>query len=100
MLSLLQEQLKTGLEIGTRLIDENVERNIRFATESLNTGLESSKKLRSSKTIGEVVEAQMGYMKDVQTQITSLNTENTAALQELRHSATDFASKIKESIKK
>lgn len=97
MLSLLKEQLKTNVELSTRMFDENIERNLRFANEVLSSTLESSKKLRSSKNIGEAVDAQMNFVKEVQSQVTTFNNESTTALKELRDSATEFASKIKES---
>lgn len=100
MFSVLKDQFKAGAEMSTRMFEENVERNVRFATEAIASSVESGKKLRASTSIGEVVEAQMGFMKDMQAQATSFNTESTAAFKELRDSATEFAGKVKESVAK
>lgn len=90
MFDSLKEKFQSSLEFSNRLIDETVERQVRFTTDMLTTSVESGKKLRSCTTISDVVEAQTEYLKEVQAQVTALSSEGTSSLKELRDSASEF----------
>lgn len=92
MFNMLKDQFKANLEMGTRMFDEGVERQVKFATEMMSINVEGSKKLRAVKSVSDAVEVQKSYLQGVQSQVTSLNTGNTAALKELRDNASEVVS--------
>lgn len=100
-LETVKDKLMSGVEFSNNLIDETIDRQVGFTTDLLNSSVASSKKLRSCKSVSEFVEVQKEYLKDVQSQVTALNTESTAKLKELRDSATELVtSAIKKEEKK
>ena len=90
MLNNIKDQLKTSVETSTRLMDECAERQVKFTSQMMESGLENAKKLRTAKTVNEAVETQMAFLNSMQGEIAELNKANTQALKELR----DFASEI------
>ena len=100
MFAFLSNELKSSVEFSNRVFNETIERNTSFATAVIASGVENNKKLRASKTIGDFAGAQMGFISDVQAQVTTLNSANTEALKELRDVATVLAAKVKASVAK
>ena len=89
MLNSLKDQFQASVALSTRLFDEGVERQVKFATEMMNIGVESGKQIRSCKNLTDVVAAQKAYLESVQAEVTELNTGTTAALKELRTNANE-----------
>jgi hypothetical protein len=96
MLNQVKEQLKSGVELGSQFIEGVAERNVKFTTSVLESGLESVKTLRASKSLNDALSAQVGFLTGLQSQLVSLGTTNTAALKEFGESSTKL---LKESFK-
>ena len=90
MFDTLKEKLASSIEFSNNLIDETIERQVRFTTDMLNTSVESGKKLRGCKNLTDVIETQTEYLKSIQSQVTALNTESTSSLKDLRESASEL----------
>lgn len=99
MLNSLKDQFQASVAFSTRLFDEGVERQVKFATEMMNIGVESGKQIRSSRNLTDVVEAQKSYLESVKAEVTTLNTGTNDALKELRTSASDAVSTVVQVVK-
>ena len=99
MFNSLKGQFQASVAMSTRLFDEGVERQVKFATEMMNIGVESGKQIRSCKSLTEVVAAQKAYLENVQAEVTDLNTGTTAALKELRDSANEAITTAVQAVK-
>lgn len=99
MLNSLKGQIEASVALSTRLFDEGVERQVKFATEMMNIGVESSKQIRSCKSLTEVVAAQKAYLESVQAEVTELNTGTTAALKELRTNTNEAVANAVQAVK-
>ena len=96
MLKQMKEQLKTGVDLSTQFFEGMAERNVKFTTSMLESGLESAKALRSSKSINDAMTAQVGFLTGLQSQLVSLGTTNTTALKEFGESGSKL---LKDSFK-
>ena len=99
MLSFLKDQFQASVALNTRLFDEGVERQVKFATEMMNIGVESGKQFRSCKNLADIVDAQKSYLESVKEEVTILNTGATAALKELGSSAKDTVTTVVQAVK-
>jgi len=96
MLKQVKEQLKTGVDLSSQFIEGVAERNVKFTTSLLESGLESAKALRASKSLNEALTAQVGFLTGLQSQLVSLGSVNTSALKEFGESGSKL---LKESFK-
>ncbi len=96
MLKQVKEQLKSGVDLSSQFIEGVAERNVKFTTSILESGLESAKALRSSKSLNEALTAQVGFLTGLQSQLVSLGSVNTSALKEFGESGSKL---LKESFK-
>lgn len=96
MFKQVKEQLKSGIELGSQFIEGVTERNVKFTTSALESGLASAKALRASKSLNDALTAQVGFLTGLQSSLVSLGTSNTTALKEFGESSSKL---FKESLK-
>jgi len=96
MLKQVKEQLKSGVDMSSQFIEGMAERNVKFTTSLLESGLASAKQLRSSKSLNDALTSQVNFLTGLQSQLVSLGTTNTSALKEFGESSSKL---LKESFK-
>jgi phasin protein len=94
MLANVKEKAVNGLGISADFIEACAERQINFATSYLQSSLENLKKLRHSKNLNDIINAEKDYIKGVQDQLSTLTMGHTEALKTFGNSAKDFVSSI------
>ncbi len=83
MLKQVKDQLKSSVDLSSQFIEGVTERNVKFTTSVLESGLESAKQLRASKSLNDALSAQVGFLTGLQSQLVALGTSNTSALKSL-----------------
>ncbi len=89
MLNSLKDQFQDSITLSTRLLEEGVERQVKFATELMNISSESAKQICSAKSLTDVVDTQKSYLESIRAEVANLNTGVTTALKELYDSANE-----------
>jgi hypothetical protein len=80
MLDTLKDRMATLATATNGLVDGIVERQINFVSNTLRGGLEASRQLRNSRSLGDVVSLQTAFLTDLQGQVVALGNANLAAL--------------------
>jgi hypothetical protein len=94
MLAKLKEKALAGFELSADFIEGCADRQVGFATFCLQSSLANAKKLRHSKSLNDVINAEKDYLKGLQEQLTALTKANTEALKTLGGSTKDYVTSI------
>ena len=82
MLKQVKDQLKTTVDLSSQFLEGVTERNVKFTTSMLESGLQSAKAIRASKSLNDALNAQVNFITGLQSSLVSLGTSNTTALKE------------------
>lgn len=96
MLKQVKDQLKSSVDLSSQFIEGVTERNVKFTTSLLESGLQSAKALRTSKSLNDALTSQVNFLTGLQSSLVALGTSNTTALKEFGESSSKL---FKESFK-